>query len=288
VRNVLTPGLKSTSIWTAPMTLRVRYDVWRQGGRRVFPGWATYDDITPSLAEHGVEVLPYHIDVPAFWRYVEESGYRQMAYRDGGKARAGIEKWLEHFVSIDLLRPQPGEVVIDIASWDSPFPDVLRERCNCRTYRQDRFYPPGIEGDRIGSDAAALPVPAEFADGMTLHCSFEHFEGDRDARFIREAGRVLRPGGRLCILPLYTNWTYCIQTDLAAWPQHRPELERDALICVAKEWGETHGRFYDPAHFVERILGSLGRLRLQLYRLENFKEVAPDCYLWFAAVFTRT
>lgn len=270
------------------MAVRDRYNIWKQGGRRVFPGWTTYDDITSRLVEHGVETVPYHIDVAAFWRYVEESGYRQMAYWEGGKARAGTEKWLEHFVSIDLLRPQQGDVLVDIASCSSPFPDILRERWGCQTYRQDWSYPPGLNGDRIGSDAAALPVPAEFADGLTLHCSFEHFEGDRDARFLREAERILRPGGRLCILPLYTNWTYCVQTDLEAWHLRRPEFERDAVVCVSSKWGEVHGRFYDPPHFVERILGSLGRLRLQFYRVENYEEVAPDCYLRFAAVFTRT
>jgi hypothetical protein len=59
------------------------------------------------------------------------------------------------------------------------------------------------------------------------------------------------------------------------------------LICVADGWGEIHGRFYDPAHFVDRILSNLGRLRLQLYRVENYAEIAEDCYLKFAAVFTR-
>ncbi len=270
------------------MALRDRYNIWKQGGRRVFPGWTTYDDITSHLIEHGVEAIPYRIDVAAFWRYVEESGYRQMSYWEGGKARAGIEKWLEHFVSIDLLQPRQGDVLVDIASCSSPFPDILRERWRCETYRQDWSYPPGLNGDRIGSDAAALPVPAEFADALTLHCSFEHFEGDRDARFLREAERILRPGGRLCILPLYTNWTYCVQTDLEAWHLRRPEFERDAVVCVSHKWGEVHGRFYDPPHFVERILGSLGRLRLQLYRVENYQEVDPDCYLRFAAVFTRT
>jgi SAM-dependent methyltransferase len=202
--------------------------------------------------------------------------------------RAATEKWLEHFVSIELLRPRPGEVFVDIASCNSPFPDILREHWDCVTYRQDWTYAPGLEGDRIGSDAAALPVAAGFADGLTLHCSFEHFEGDRDARFLREAERVLRPGGRLCILPLYTNWAYSIQTDLAAWGSRRPKLDRDALIRVAEEWGELHGRFYDPARFGERILGNLGELQLQLYRVENYGEVASDCYLRFAAVFTRS
>jgi SAM-dependent methyltransferase len=253
----------------------------------VHSGWASYDDLTPHLAARGVEVVPYRIDVEAFWRYVEESGYRESSYWHGGKDRAGTEKWLEHFVSVDLLRPQPSEVHIDIASCYSPFPDILRSRYGCTTYRQDWSYPPGVEGDRIGSDAAELPLPDASADGMTLHCSFEHFEGDRDHRFLREADRVLRPGGRLCILPLYTNRTYSIQTDLAAW--HRPpSLERDALICAAEGFGEVHSRFYDGAHFASRILGNLGRLRLRLYSVGNYEEVAGDCYLKLAAVFTRT
>jgi SAM-dependent methyltransferase len=271
-----------------PLGWRARYDLWKRGGRRIYSGWTSYDDITSQLADHGVEVVPYSIDVDAFWRYVETMGYRRMEYWNGGRDRAGTEKWLEHFVSIDLMQPREGEVFIDIASCSSPFPDILRERWGCRTYRQDWAYPTGHHGDRIGGDAAALPLPPEFADGLTLHCSFEHFEGDRDARFLREADRVLRPGGRLCILPLYTNWSYSIQTDLAVWSRfHPPELERDAVVCLAGGWGEVHGRFYDPAHFADRILAKLGRLRLRLYRIENYHQVAADCYLRFAAVFTR-
>lgn len=261
--------------------------LWRQGGRRVRERWASYDDITPELRETGVEVVPYRIDVEAFWRYVEGCGYRRMDYWQGGAMRAATEKWLEHFVSIDLLQPRPDEVLIDVASCTSPFPDILRQRWGCRTYRQDWAYPTGISGDRIGGDAAAMPVPAAFADHLVLHCSFEHFELERDQRFLREAGRILKPGGRLCILPLYTNRAYCIQTDLAAWHLRRPELERDAVICVADSWGEVHGRFYDPRRFRQRVLANLGDLRLRLYQVENCTEVAEDCYLRLAAVFTR-
>jgi SAM-dependent methyltransferase len=254
----------------------------------VHRGWSSYDDISPRLAAHGVEVVTYQIDVAAFWRYVADCGYRDMGYWEGGRSRAGTEKWLEHFVSIELLQPRAGQVHIDIASCYSPVPDILRERWGCTTYRQDWMYPAGIDGDRIGCDAADLPVPSASVDGLTLHCSFEHFEGDRDIRFLREADRVLRPGGKLCILPIYFNHTYCIQTDLAAWPLHPPRFEREAVVCAAEGWGEVHGRYYDPAHFADRILANLGQLRLTLYRVQNYEDVARDCYLKLAAVFTRT
>jgi SAM-dependent methyltransferase len=274
-------------VWAAPLAWSDRRRLWQRGGRRVAVRWASFDDITLELAARGIEVQSYCIDAAAFWRYVDESGYRETDYFGGANSRLAIEKWLEHFVSIDLLRPLPGDVVVDIASCASPFPDILRQRWSCRTYRQDWLYAPGIEGDRIGGDAAALPIPSGFADALTLHCSFEHFEGDRDFLFLREAERVLRPGGRLCILPLYTNRAYSIQTDLEAWNRRRPSLERDALICVAPAWGEVHGRFYDAAHFTERILRNLGALRLQLFRVENYREVAADCYLKLAALFTK-
>jgi hypothetical protein len=280
-------ALAGRPVWLAPLGWRGRQNVWRQGGRRVFTGWCTYDDITPDLARRGVDVVSHRTDVDGFWRYVEEVGYREMPYWQGGKMRAGTEKWLEHYVSIELMKPRQGQVFIDIASCYSPFPDILRERWECRTYRQDWLYPAGIEGDRIGSDAAALPVPDGFADGLTLHCSFEHFEGDRDFMFLREAERVLRPGGQLCILPIYTNRTYSIQTDLAAWHLRRPSFEHDALICTAEGWGEVHGRFYDPEHFAERILGNLGQMTLRMHKVENYLDVAPDCYLRFAAMFTK-
>ena len=275
-------------VWIASLGWRDRRRLWRQGGRRVHRGWPRYDDIAPALAAHGVDIVPYRIDVAAFWRYVADCGYRDMSYWDGGRARAGTEKWLEHFVSIDLMQPRSGEVHIDIASSYSPIPDILRERTGCTTYRQDRLYPAGVQGDRIGSDAVELPVSSASVDGLTLHCSFEHFEGDRDVRFLREASRVLRPGGRLCILPFYLSHTYCIQTDLAAWSGDPPRFESDAVICASEGWGEVHGRFYDPAHFADRILANLGALRLTVYRVQNYEDVAPDCYLKFAAVFTRT
>jgi SAM-dependent methyltransferase len=261
--------------------------VRRKGGRQVQLGWTEFEDITEELSRHGIPVQSRRIDVKAFWNYVQDAGYRQSNYMEDGRHPAAIEKYFEHFVSIDLLQLKPRDVLIDVASCNSPFPEIASRLLGCRAYRQDLWYEPGVHGERIGSDVAAIPLPAGFADKLSLHCSFEHFEGDRDKLFLREAARILRPGGLLCILPLYTNRTYRIQTDPAAWGDTPFEFESDALICIAPDWKERHGRVYDAPHFLDRVVGHMGDLELTLYRVENLHEVDPSCYLRFAAVFRK-
>lgn len=273
--------------------LRWRLPLWwwlpvrRRGGRRFALRWAYHQDITEALVRAGVDVQPYRIDLEAFWRFVDHSGYRQMQYYQGGAMATAYEKWLEHWVSIDLMAPRRGEVLIDVASCASPFPEVIAARCGVQSYRQDLVYPPGIEGDRIGGDAAAMPVADGFTDLLTLHCSFEHFEGDADSRFVREASRLLRPGGRLCIVPLYTCRDYCIQSDPATWAEQPVRFEPDATVCLARGWSERHGRLYDHRHFLDRVVDHLGDLALTVYAVENAHRVAPDCYLSFAAVLRK-
>ena len=58
-----------------------------------------------------------------------------------------------------------------------------------------------------------MTVPDGLADVMTLHCSYDHFEGQADIGFAREAGRVMRAGGRTVIAPLYLSDTFGAKID---------------------------------------------------------------------------
>ena len=91
---------------------------------------------------------------------------------------------------------------------------------------------------KIGGDAASLPVPDGFATKMALHCSLEHFESDSDIRFFQEAHRVLSPGGKLVVVPLYLTERYFILTiRLSQFQQGYLFLLRQIQWCLLKEVG---------------------------------------------------
>ena len=175
--------------------------------------------IIDELRQGNVRVVETTIDLPQFREYLRVANYAAYwPYYDAGRAPKFLEKALEHYLAASLLNLGPGDVYIDIATDTSPVPAIYHRAFGCAVYRQDLAFPKGIHGDRIGGDAASLPVNDGFASKMALHCSFEHFEGDSDIRFIGETSRVLRHHGRVCIVPLYLNQMYAIQTNPTLLP----------------------------------------------------------------------
>ena len=243
------------------------------------------NQIRVQLQAAGFDLASYKVDTSDFADYLRKAQYHRFRrYYDGGRARAFLEKSLEHYVAAKLLGLQNEDVYIDIANDRSPTPEIYRDLYGCAAYRQDLKFPAGMHGNAIGGDAADMPLEDGFATKMALHCSFEHFEGDSDIRFIREAGRILRKGGRLCILPLYLFTEYAIQTDPTVFPKGGIEFESDAVLYCARGYRNRHGRVYSVPKLATRVRENLGKLRLTLYVIENEREVDPYCYLKFAAL----
>ena len=164
-----------------------------------------------ALPDVKVEVRSYRIDVPAFWKYLERA-----AYPESYKANFGnlfLEKALEHDLSMELLGFDANDRFIDIASCSSPFPEILESFHAIDTFRQDLSFPAGVNGKNVGGSAEKLPFPDRSFSKMTLHCSLEHFEGEADRNFVNEAARTLRPGGAVCVIPLYVTELFHNLTD---------------------------------------------------------------------------
>jgi SAM-dependent methyltransferase len=255
----------------------------RQGAVSYPPG--AEDRIVEALLRLDVDVRRYDIDVADYRRYATTARYPE-AFPDYYPANRQ-EKCLEHYLAAKLLDLERHDIYVDIASEHSPAPDVYRKLFGVTAYRQDLAYPPGLRGDQIGGDAARMPVPDGFATKMALHCSFEHFEGNSDRAFIREANRVLRPGGALCVVPLYLFEAYVIQADPEVAVPAGVVFEDDATVYGAQGWGNRHARFYDAEHLAARVLDEARGMSLHIYRISNAGEVDPSCYVRFAMLIRK-
>lgn len=189
-------------------------------------------------------------------------------------------KRLEYYVSYRWLDLGPEDTYIDIAAQDCPFAFFVRDHFGSQAYRQDLFYlEKGIHGSDIGGNAARIPLDTGSVSKMSLHNSLEHFEGRSDIRFFREAQRLLRPGGKLVVVPLFIGDSYSTVKD-AGW------VDDDGVKHL---WGEgaRFARWYDLPHFKSRILDRSRNLSVQIHHIDNAAAVDPQCFPYFA-VFERT
>jgi SAM-dependent methyltransferase len=254
------------------------------------------DRLVEELRAAGIEVREYRIDEKGYGDYLAKAPYPE-SYHGGGRRPEAprtershfAEKSLEHYVSADLLEFTPDDVYIDIASRRSPFFRIARELWGVRTvYRQDLDFEPGLHGDTIGGDAGRLPLPDGSVSKATLHCSLEHFEGDSDRALFREMGRVLRPGGRLCILPFYLSREYTIHTDpvYALFFGRGLRFDPEARVRYCR-WNNRHSRHYDVERLKTRVLPNLAGLTLTVLRVTNFRALDAGAYLRFVGLFEK-
>jgi len=241
--------------------------------------------IQAALAVIGVARQGYRVDVADYRAWRAEAAYE--VHHPGYYSENLHEKSLEHYLAARLLALRRGDVYIDIASQNGTAAEIYTRLHGVDAYVQDLDFPEGLHGRQIGGDAAAMDVPDGFADAMALHCSFEHFEGDSDSRFIREAARVLRPGGRCVIVPLYLCQYYACITHPPMAITGGVAFEPDITLHAMQGWLNRHGRFYDAAHLAERVLRAAPELKFTLHVVENYAEVDPSCYARFALLLEK-
>ena len=242
--------------------------------------------IADELKRNNFHLIDYQIDVSDYRLYLKNAQYDLFQYYFGGKAANFPEKSLEHYLAAKLLCLNNNDIYIDIAAADSPVAEIYKKLFGCEIYFQDFEFPPGLNGNIIGGDASALPLENEAVSKLGLHCSFEHFEQDSDKNFIREAGRVLKKGGKLCILPLYLFSDYAIRTNPVIMPKGH-NFDGDAILFCTKDWKSRYSRFYDIPHLISRISSNSLNLKMTIFTINNAKEVDPSCYVKFAVLFEK-
>lgn len=252
------------------------------------------DAVEDVLCQAGarMEIFDVTTLLPAYhrWRGHHEYAGDYAAY-NGPLDHCLLEKILEHYVSKVLIDPRPGMTGVDVGSCQSVFPALLRRLYGVNYYEQDLDYPRGVQGSRIGSSADSIPLPESSVDFMTLHCTFEHFEGGIDSGFVVECARLLRAKGLCVILPLYLNRLHCNVTGVCD-PERQATIGWDPYAehrCLIPEWENRFGRHYSPRAFMERVYNpavAVG-LRPRLLKIMRSESIHPSLWLRWALVLER-
>lgn len=243
---------------------------------RDFPDtdWKTlHRDLAAECRRHDVPLLEMKIDANDFENFMDQFRLSPLSlYARGCREK----KMMEHYVAFRLLDLKPGDRYIDIASENSPFPELARQQLGLKTYSQDLTYPPGFRGDRIGSSADRLPVNDSWVDGTSLQCAFEHFQGDIDTNFIRELARVLKPGGRCVVVPLYMGQKALNIYDpilYADWNDANADPDAEVIAEIAL--GGHFERVYAPSTLKRILVPGIG-LYYRLYHVVDKEKVFPS------------
>ncbi len=221
------------------------------------------------------------------WRHLADYEGDYAIY-NGPLEHCLLEKTLEHYLSLLLVNPDAGMTAVDVGSCQSVFPALIRRIYGVECFQQDLDYAEGVDEFRIGSSADEIPLPDKSVDFMTLHCTFEHFEGGVDSRFVAECRRVLKVGGVCVILPLYLNETHCNITGEVS-EDKRTEIGWDQSAdhyCVIPEWQNRFGRHYSPEAFMERIHtpAEAAGFKVQMLKVVGWEAIHPEIWLRWVAV----
>jgi SAM-dependent methyltransferase len=206
------------------------------------------------------------------------------------------KKLIEFFASSTLLRPGPEDCLLDVAGGVDSYIGRVASRYR---YLHDLCIRPAVR-ERAGpavkfleSDAAAIPLPDGSVDAISCHHSFEHFQRDSDSGFIDEVQRLLAPGGRCCIVPIFLADWYVEVTNERTFAKQFDKGSRlviDPTATIAGHWSGGYARIYDVRAFRERVVDRIDTDRFEVGLLElslegrGVPDLTLDCHRTITAI----
>lgn len=259
-----------------------------------------YRDPTPrelaqievGLREQGVAIEDFIAPEDEFSSF-KSSGWFPDDYHGGRSNAIWDEKVLEHWIAAKLLGlfdAGADNVYVDVGAGGSPWAEILRDRVNLSAYAVDLWI-----GDAFKhlpyyrvEDATHTDFNESSVSAASLHCSYEMFGRDDDMHLIDELARVLKPGGRAVILPLYMHTHYCAYSTPDYFGKGYSDPNAKEYIRFGCR-GIPSSRKYDPATLLHRVLGRISGagMRYRLLALRNKQELGRNIYCHFILVIDK-
>lgn len=156
---------------------------------------------------------------------------------------------------VEYLELEDGLTVLDSGCGMGFYLIALQELCELRLTGLDpdaarlRFAEAhGARADLVVGDAAVLPFPDDSFDRVLMSEVLEHLPDDAAA--LREACRVLRPGGTLAISVPHARYPFLWDPINGTWTAlGRAPIRRGPLVGI---W-TNHERLYTPEDLASRV-----------------------------------
>lgn len=195
-------------------------------------------------------------DEQEFALFEQELNFSQ-EYLKGANKRYR-RKIMEYYIANELLNFEnwnSQDIYIDIGAANSPFAIYLREKKGLNAFALDLEQ--GLYKDKeyyLQEDATHMHFEDNSVKAMSIQSAFEMFVGNADTNFIKEAARVLKPGGKVIILPLYMHKQFL--STVSPNYYHKGFDDEGALECIRIDCrgGVSLGRFYSVNKLTERVL----------------------------------
>lgn len=244
--------------------------------------------IQGELSRLNISIIDFQVGKSEFQLFKNFASF-PADYHGGIKGGVYEEKLLEHFVAWSLLKLSGEKRYLDIAGASSPWTNILN-REGIEAYSIDLVVPDQYSNHSyyVKGDATATHFPDNYFDAASAQCAYEMFEGASDMALLSEIYRILKPGGRFVISPLYMHIHSCYYQTPDYWK--KPHGDAGAKAYIRRDcWGIPSSRKYSALTLRERVLDTAAKLGLEptLHVLRNKREISSNIYLHFILVLDK-
>lgn len=267
----------------------LRFDAWRFRNESHYanPTSEELERIEVDLRALGIEITDYTPPEDRFQQFKANNWFPQN-YHGGRASGVWDEKLLEHWIAGELLQLEqwaPSDIYVDMAACSSPWAMTLRERLGLAAFAID-LAPVGLAYHELPYYRSENATHTSFVDGevrgASLQCAYEMFQGQDDRLLIDELARILRPGGKVVILPLYMHTHYCAYSTPDYYGKGHSDPDAKEYIRMDC-YGVPSSRKYDAQQIKHRVLDPILNvgLRYRLLALRNKAALGDGIYCHF-------